>query len=361
MLKAMLVASEVFPIDGPPGEDQQVRPVQAPELAVEVGEARGKPREAPVPLVGRVRHLHRIGHRLQERLEAAVLLALLGQRRAAARPRRSAPSARPRRRHAPPGPRCRGRAGSVRAAPRGRGRSAHSPGPRRTTSPPPRAARDMPARPAPSAPRRPRGRASASPARRARSWRSAPPPSPRSARGPARRSARPSRCRPRGRRARCWSGSRREAAARPRCCGAGSRRLIVLRRPLDRPYGAHFCLSPWSTGLTARRAAEWQIVCFCGYGVSIRFHRHPAARGAIRSTSGGYRRIQGTVFRRPAPGARRSSVVTAPTAPNPDQPPARSACQAAGARRNRSTSSSVPASKTPRSRAASSTSHQVHR
>jgi hypothetical protein len=75
----MLVASEVLPIDGPPGEDQQVRAVQPAQLLVEIGKPGGKPGQPAIALIGRVGDVHRVGRGLQEALEAALGLACLGQ------------------------------------------------------------------------------------------------------------------------------------------------------------------------------------------------------------------------------------------------------------------------------------------
>ena len=79
MLKAMLVASEVLPIEGRPARIRRSEGCRPPELAVEILEPGGDAREPAVALVGRARHVDRVRHRLEEALEAALHHALLAQ------------------------------------------------------------------------------------------------------------------------------------------------------------------------------------------------------------------------------------------------------------------------------------------
>ena len=64
---------------GAAGEDDEVGALQAAHHAVEVGEAGGEPGELAVALIGVRRHLDGGGQRLGEALEAAVVVAGLGE------------------------------------------------------------------------------------------------------------------------------------------------------------------------------------------------------------------------------------------------------------------------------------------
>ena len=79
MLKAMLVASEVLPIEGRPARISEIGGVQAAEALVEVGEAGGEAGEAAVALVGGVGDADGVDDGAAEGLEAAVDLALLAE------------------------------------------------------------------------------------------------------------------------------------------------------------------------------------------------------------------------------------------------------------------------------------------
>ncbi len=78
-LWAMVVASAVFPIAGPAGEDDEVRRMQPAEQPVHVGEAGGEAHDVLGMLVGALGALQRDLQRVFQRLEAALRVAVDGE------------------------------------------------------------------------------------------------------------------------------------------------------------------------------------------------------------------------------------------------------------------------------------------
>jgi hypothetical protein len=75
----MLVASDVLPMPGRPGEDDQVGGLQAAHAGVERMNAGRNAGQMAVALEGGIGHVDRDAHRVGKRLEAAVVAPGLGQ------------------------------------------------------------------------------------------------------------------------------------------------------------------------------------------------------------------------------------------------------------------------------------------